>query len=390
MGNYVDRAVEQAGFGDIWQKVRAGERLSYEDGVQMYESNEVTALGLMANWVREQRHGNVAYFVRNQHINYTNICNKDCKFCSFYAKKGGPKPYELDVEAIRRRVREYADVPITEIHMVGGINPRLPYQYYLDIVRAIKEERPNATVKAFTMIELQQIARAAGRPLAEVLPELMEAGLGALPGGGAEVLTPRVHEELYNKKLDWRDWLDTARTAHAAGLKSNATMLYGHIETLPERVEHLVRLRELQDETEGFFCFIPLAFDPQNTKLDFVARSTGTDDLKTIAISRLMLDNFPHIKAFWMMITPPVAQLALRYGANDLDGTIMNYEITHVIDRSNRQALTMHQLLEMIREAGCVPIERDALYNVLHTWDIESPPEPAPRREPAAALTVLN
>ena len=382
----LDRFVEHVGLGDIWERVRAGERLSYEDGVRLYETNEATAVGYMANWVREREHGNLAYFVRNQHINYTNICNKDCKFCSFFAHKGGPSPYELDVQAIRNRVREYADTPITEIHMVGGINPRLPYEYYLDIVRAIKEERPNATVKAFTMIELQQIARKAEKPLPEVLSDLKAAGLGALPGGGAEVLVPRVHEELYKKKLDWRDWLDTARVAHSAGLKSNATMLYGHIETLPERVEHLCRLRELQDETGGFFAFIPLAFDPQNTQLDHVARSTGVDDLKTIAVSRLMLDNFPHIKAFWMMITPPIAQLALRYGADDIDGTIMNYEITHVIDKSTRQVLTMSQLLDMIREAGRVPVERDALYNVVHRWDVEAPPpDAAPVR-----LPVLN
>jgi aminodeoxyfutalosine synthase len=381
------RYIQRAGLGDLWEKVQAGQRLSYDDGVRLYETNEITAIGAMANWVRERLHGDVTYFVRNQHINYTNICNKDCKFCSFYAKKGGPKPYELDIEAVRERLRLYRDVPITEVHMVGGINPRLPYQYYLDLVRAVKEERPRATVKAFTMIELQQIARKAEKPLREVVLELMEHGLGALPGGGAEVLTPRVHEELYKKKLDWRDWLDTARVAHSVGLKSNATMLYGHIETLPERVEHLVRLRELQDETGGFLTFIPLAFDPQNTELEHVARSTGADDLKTIAISRLMLDNFPHVKAFWMMITPPVAQLALRYGADDLDGTIMNYEITHVIDPSNRQALSLDQLLGMIREAGRIPVERDALYNVVNRWDVENPPEPAPTRP---ALTVLN
>lgn len=389
VSQFQDRYIERAGLGDIWEKVQSGTRLTYEDGVRLYETNEVTALGYMANWVRERLHGDLAYFVRNQHINYTNICNKDCKFCSFYAKKkGGPKAYELDVAQIRQRVREHRDVPITEIHMVGGINPRLPYQYYLDIVRAIKEERPTATVKAFTMIELQQIARVADKPLREVLLELMDHGLGALPGGGAEVLTPRVHEELYKKKLDWRDWLETARVAHSVGLKSNATMLYGHIETLPERVEHLVRLRELQDETNGFLTFIPLAFDPQNTELADVARSTGTDDLKTIAISRLMLDNFPHVKAFWMMITPPVAQLALRYGADDLDGTIMNYEITHVIDRSNRQALSLEQLLDMIREAGRVPVERDAVYNVVSRWELEAPPQELPMSR--MALPVLN
>jgi len=383
---YMQRYIERAGLADVWEKVRYGARLTLEDGVRLYESHELTAVGYMANHVRERLHGDVAYFVRNQHVNYTNICNKDCKFCSFYAKKGGPQPYELDVQAVRERIRQYRDVPITEIHMVGGINPRLPYAYYLDIVRAIKEERPNATVKAFTMIELQQIARKADKPLPEVLADLKEAGLGALPGGGAEVLTPRVHEELYKKKLDWRDWLDTARVAHAAGLRSNATMLYGHIETLPERVEHLVRLRELQDETGGFLSFIPLAFDPQNTELEHVARTTGSDDLMTIAVSRLMLDNFDHVKAFWMMITPPIAQLALRYGANDIDGTVMNYEITHVIDRSNRQALTMEQLLEMIREAGRIPVERDALYNVVHSWDLEAAEGPLER----VRLQVLN
>ncbi len=372
----MQHVLARAGLEEIWNKVREGTRLSYEDGVRLYDSHEVTAIGWMANWVRERLHGDITYFVRNQHINYTNICNKDCKFCSFYAKKGGPKPYELDVQAIRERLRQFRDVPITEIHMVGGINPRLPYQYYLDVVRAMKEERPNAVVKAFTMIELQQIARKAEKPLETVLRELMAAGLGALPGGGAEVLTPRVHEELYKKKLDWRDWLETARVAHSVGLKSNATMLYGHIETLPERVEHLIRLRELQDETGGFLSFIPLAFDPQNTELSHCPRTTGTDDLKTIAISRLMLDNFPHIKAFWMMITPPVAQLSLRYGADDLDGTIMNYEITHVIDPSNRQALAMDQMLDLIREAGRRPVERDALYNVVHHWDTEAPPVP--------------
>lgn len=384
-----ERCIQQAGLASIWEKVRSGRRLSFEDGVDLYRSHELNALGFMANWVREQRHGDLAYFVRNQHINYTNICNKDCKFCSFYAHKGGPAPYELSIQQVRERVRQYADQPITEIHMVGGINPRLPYQYYLDLVKAVREERPGATVKAFTMIELQQIARKAELPLEEVLRELMQHGLGALPGGGAEVLTPRVHEELYKKKLDWRDWLDTARIAHRTGLRSNATMLYGHIETLPERVEHLVRLRELQDETGGFLTFIPLAFDPQNTELAGIPRTTGVDDLKTIAVARLMLDNFEHIKAFWMMISPPVAQLALSWGADDIDGTIMHYEITHVIDRSHRQALSMNELLRLVREAGRIPVERDALYNVVKRWEDDSALPSFPP-ESAAALKVLQ
>jgi len=369
----MQRYIERMGLVDLAEKVAAGDRLSYEDGIRLYEA-DLTAVGFLANQVRERLHGDRTYFVRNQHLNYTNICNKDCKFCSFYAKKGGPVAYELTVDQIVERVRQYGHVPITELHMVGGINPRLPYSYYLNVLRAIKAERPEVTIKAWTMIELQQIARAAKKPLEEVLPELMAAGLGSLPGGGAEVLTQRVHEELYKRKLDANEWLATARTAHRAGLKSNATMLYGHIETIPERVEHLCKLRELQDETGGFLAFIPLAFDPQNTELADVARSTGVDDLKTIAVARLMLDNFQHVKAFWMMITPPVAQLGLRYGANDLDGTIEHYEITHVISPTNRQALTLESLVAMIREVGRIPVERDALYNVVRCWDTDALP----------------
>ncbi len=365
----MQRYVERAGLAPIAQKAAAGERLSFSEGVRLYETPYLDAVGYLANQVRERLHGDTTYFVRNQHVNYTNICNKDCKFCSFYAKRGGPAPYELSVEDVRAKLRQFAHVPVREIHVVGGINPRLPYSYYLDVVRAMKEERPAATIKAFTMIEIQQIARKAEKPVREVLLELMEAGLGALPGGGAEVLTPRVHEELYKKKLDASDWLATARVAHAVGLKSNATMLYGHVETIPERVEHLCRLRELQDETGGFLSFIPLAFDPQNTELADVRRSSGMDDLRNIAVARLMLDNFRHVKAFWMMISPPVAQLALRYGANDLDGTVLQYEITHVISRSNEQALTHDALLHLIRGAGRVPVERDGLYNVVGEWE---------------------
>lgn len=373
----MEQYVESVGLGEILEKVQAGERLSFEDGVQLFDSSEVTAIGYLGNLVRERLHGDLAYFVRNQHINYTNICSKDCKFCSFYAKKGGPAAYALSVEEIRERVRRFAHMPVTEIHMVGGINPRLPYQYYLDIIRAIKEERPAAVVKAFTMIELQQIARKAEKPMVEIIRDLMDAGLGALPGGGAEVLAPRVHAELYKRKLDPDEWLETARIAHRAGLRSNATMLYGHIETHAERVEHLCKLRELQDETGGFLAFIPLAFDAKNTELAHCPPTTAVDDLKCIAVSRLMLDNFEHIKAFWMMITPPVAQLALRYGADDIDGTVLHYEITHVIDDSTEQALTMADLLKLVHEAGRIPVERDAVYNIIKRWD-ELPAEVEP------------
>ncbi|HEY3281888.1 MAG TPA: aminofutalosine synthase MqnE [Armatimonadota bacterium] len=361
----MERLIRRAGLEEIHRKVLAGERLSFEEGVRLYGTPELTAVGYLANLVRERRHGDRAYWVRNQHINYTNICNKDCSFCSFYAKKGGPAPYTLSVDQIREKVRQYREIPITEIHMVGGINPRLPYQYYLDIVRAIKEERPQAHLKAYTMIELEEIHRVSGKSLEDVLEDLKAAGVESMPGGGAEILSARLHQELFKRKLDFEGWLRMARAAHRAGLRSNATMLYGHIESAEERVEHLLRLRELQDETGGFVTFIPLAFDPKGTELSHLPNTTGVEDLRAIAVARLMLDNFEHIKAFWVMITPPVAQTALWYGADDLDGTIQEYEITHVGTESNRQVLTHGQLLGLIEEAGRVPVERDTLYNVV-------------------------
>jgi aminodeoxyfutalosine synthase len=263
-------------------------------------------------------------------------------------------------------VAQYRAESIREIHMVAGINPKLPYAYYLDLLRAVKGARPEAQLKAFTMIELAQIARAAKRPLAEILPELQAAGLTACPGGGAEVFSERVHEELFRAKLDNQGWFEVARTVHRAGIRSNVTMLYGHIETAEEKVWHLLHIRELQDETGGFMCFVPLAFDPANTELDHLPVTTGYANLREIAVGRLLLDNIAHVKAFWIMITPAVAQAALWYGADDLDGTVSHYEITHALGgRSHRQALTVEQLLNLTREIGRVPVERDALYNVI-------------------------
>lgn len=249
--------------------------------------------------------------------------------------------------------------------MVAGINPRLPYEYYLDIIRAVKELRPTVTVKAYTMIELHEIARVARKPREQVLEELKEAGLGSLPGGGAEVLSDRVHQEIYPKKLSPTQWLDWARAAHLAGLRSNCTMLYGHIETPEERVEHLMRVRELQDETGGFMTFIPLAFHPENTDMDTLPGTTGLLDLKQIAVARLMLDNFDHVKSFWIMVTPPITQLTLWYGADDIDGTIIREEITHAAGAHTPQALTRTEMIRMIKEAGREPVERDALYNII-------------------------
>lgn len=350
---------------DIYDKVEKGERLSFEDGLRLYRTPNLTGVAHMANIVRERRHGAKTFYVRNQHINYTNICNKFCKFCSFYAKKGGPDPYEMSLEEVQRRLDWHKDIPITEIHMVGGINPRLPYQYYMDLVRLVKESRPGMHVKAFTAVEIVEIARVGKCSIEKALADLIEAGLDSLPGGGIEVLSDRVHRELFGKKLNGEEWKDVARAAAKLGLRQYATMLYGHIETDEELVDHLVQLRELQDETGHFLTMTPLSFHPENTELDHLPGPTADDDLRNIAVSRLMLDNFDHIKSFWIMNTVPVTQAALWYGADDADGLVLEYEITYKEGEwgNKSQSLTYENMVRMIEEAGRVPVERDSLYN---------------------------
>ncbi|MBV6457393.1 MAG: Aminodeoxyfutalosine synthase [Fimbriimonadaceae bacterium] len=362
----------------IYKKVQDGQRLSFEDGVTLFRTPNLTGVGYLANIIRERHHGDRAFFVRNQHINYTNICNKFCKFCSFYAKKGGPAPYEMSLEEVRRRLEWHKDVPITEVHMVAGINPRLKYDYYLDLVRTVKESRPGVHVKAFTAVEIVQIAQIGKVSIEKALADLIEAGLDSLPGGGIEVLSERVHAELFGKKLNGEEWKDVARAAAKLGLKQYATMLYGHIETVEERVDHLVQLRELQDETKHFLTFTPLSFHPENTELADVPHPTGHDDLRNIAVSRLMLDNFDHIKSFWIMNTVPVTQASLWYGADDVDGMVHEYEITYADDDfgNKSQVLNYTNMLRMIREAGRTPIERDSLYHEI----VRDEPEPQPRQ----------
>jgi aminodeoxyfutalosine synthase len=350
---------------DIYRKVDLGERLSFEDGMRLYATPNLTAVGYMANIVRERRHGAKTYFVANQHINYTNICNKFCKFCSFYAKKGGPAPYEMNMNQVRERLGWHRDVDLTEIHMVGGINPRLPYSYYMDLIRTVKEVRPEVHVKAFTAVEITEIARQGNCTVEQALADLMVAGLDSLPGGGIEILSDRVHQELFGKKLNGEEWKDVARAAAKLGLKQYATMLYGHIETLEERVNHLIQLRELQDETGHFLTMTPLSFHPEKTELEHIAKPTADMDLRGIAVTRLMLDNFEHIKSFWIMNTAPVTQMALWYGADDADGFVHEYEITYNDgDFGNKsQVLTRSNMIKLIEEVDRIPIERDSLYN---------------------------
>ncbi|MDP6370265.1 MAG: CofH family radical SAM protein, partial [Planctomycetota bacterium] len=299
---------------DLADKVQAGQRLTVEDGLRLYRTPDLYALAALANFVRERLHGDRTYFNVNQHINYTNICNKFCRFCAFQRRPKQEGAYWMTPEEIAERITHHLAEPVTEIHMVAGIYPKLGFDYYLDILRAVKSVRPEVHIKAFTMVELDQIARLAKRPLEDVLPELMAAGLDSVPGGGAEVFSERVRQLTYPQKMSGQRWLEVARTVHAAGLRSNCTMLYGHIETLEERLEHMDLLRRLQDESGGFQAYIPLSFHPDGSEMAEVPGPTALEELREMAVSRLMLDNIPHIKAYWIMLDIPIAQLALSFG----------------------------------------------------------------------------
>jgi aminodeoxyfutalosine synthase len=360
------KLIERAGLSDIDNKVRNGERLSFEDGVRLYETPHLSAVGLMAHRVRTAKHGRKAYFNVNQHVNYTNICIYSCKFCAFAAKEGEARGYLMTPEVVEEKVREQLHRPVTEVHMVAGIHPKMGYDYYLDVVRAAKRARPDIHVKAFTMVEIDHMLKISGKTEDEVFADLREAGLGSCPGGGAEVLVDRVHKAVFREKQGPQGWLDTARKVQKAGFKMNATMLYGHIERTEERVTHLIKLRELQDECGGFMAYIPLAFWPYHTDLEnFGHVTTGHLDERSIAVGRLMLDNFPHIKAYWIMLTQESAQTALSFGANDLDGTVTEEKITHDAGTTEPQALTVHDLQHLIREAGYEPVQRTTVYQEL-------------------------
>ncbi|HXH28701.1 MAG TPA: aminofutalosine synthase MqnE, partial [Candidatus Polarisedimenticolia bacterium] len=357
------RYVEASGLGDIAEKVVAGERLSRDEGLRLYRHPDLLAVGALANHVREARHGDATYYIINQHINHTNICVAGCKFCAFYRTARQTDAYVLSPQDIERRMREWMDQPIREIHMVGGVNPDLPFEYYLEVIRTMKRVRPEVHVKAFTMVEIAAMSEQFGMTPRDVLTRLQEAGLGSIPGGGAEILTDHAHQVLFKGKIDHRGWIDIAKTAHRLGLRSNATMLYGHVETLEERLDHMILLREAQDETGGFMAFIPLAFHPENTRLSHLPRPSAAVDLRQLAVARLMLDNFPHIKAYWIMMTPRTAQAGLHFGADDLDGTVVAEEIFHRAGATSPQAVTRRDLIRLIEEAGRVPVERDTLYN---------------------------
>ena len=349
----------------IAAKVLAGERLEANDGLALYGSPDVLAVGWLANHVRERLHGDVTYFNINRHINPTNVCVAACKLCAFGRKKGDPAGYTMALEEAWQTAASGYSEAVTEFHIVGGLHPDLPLEYFLDLVRGLKERFPKVHIKAFTMVEVAYLARRAKLSIEQTLIKLREAGVDSMPGGGAEIFAPRVRSIICDHKIDGEEWLTTARLAHKLGFKSNATMLYGHIENDEDRVDHLLKLRELQDETGGFQTFIPLAFHPENTLLDHLPVTTGLTDIRQIAVSRLLLDNFAHIKAYWQMLTPKIAQIALRFGADDLDGTVIEEKIYHDAGATTPQGMTRKELCRLITEAGRIPVERDTLYHAV-------------------------
>ena len=364
----MDMMVKDAGLGDILDKVRKGERLSLEDGRKLYECPDILAVGYLANIVRERINGNKAYFIYNQHVNYSNICTNLCKFCAFGKDKDSPQAYQMSVEEVKEKIRQRLHEPISEVHVVGGIHPDLPYSYYIDMLRGIKEVRPDIHIQGFTCVEIAHLAELAGKSVHDTLIELREAGLGSIPGGGAEVFSPRIRAITCEKKLSGEGWIEVAKTAHKLGMQSNATMLYGHIETIDERLEHLDMLRRAQDETGGFMTFIPLAFHPKNTEMADLSRTSGIDDLRNIAVARCFLDNFPHIKGYWVMIGPKLAQVALSFGADDMDGTVKEELITHMAGGETSGVMADTDLIRLIKEAGRQPVQRDTLYNVIKEY----------------------
>src|SRR5712692_2703370 len=328
----------------IADKVFAQERLSFEDAVTLYRSADILAAGWMANHVRERMHGDVTYFNVNRHINPTNVCVAACRLCAFGRKKDTTGSYTMALEEAWQTAASGYSEAVTEFHIVGGLHPDLPFSYFLDLIAGLKQRFPKVHLKAFTMVEVAYLAKRAKLSIRETLEQLKGAGVDSLPGGGAEIFADRVRHIICDHKIDGDQWLDTAKLAHQIGLRSNATMLYGHVENDEDRVDHLLKLRELQDETGGFQTFIPLAFHPDNTALAHIPKTTGMLDMRQIAVGRLMLDNFPHIKSYWQMVSPKMAQISLRFGADDIDGTVIEEKIYHDAGATTPQGLRREEL----------------------------------------------
>jgi aminodeoxyfutalosine synthase len=351
----------------VREKVLAGRRLGFEDGLALYRTQDLLGLGWLANQVRERMHGDAAYFVWNTHINHTNVCAATCDFCAFAAKRDEPRAYTMTLDEIFGTIAALPEA-VREVHIVGGLHPDLPWSYFTDLLRGIKRLRADIHIKAFTAVEVFFFHRLYRMSVERVLSELKQAGLDSMPGGGAEIFAKQTRDKIIRGKADAEQWLDVMRTAHRLGIPTNATMLYGHVESVEDRVDHLLRLRALQDETGGFVTFIPLAFQPWEAPAMELPETTGFDDLKAIAVARLLLDNVPHIKSYWIMITPRLAQVGLSFGADDIDGTVTEEKIAHDAGAKTPQVMTVHELVRLIRQAGRRPVERDTVFNVVREW----------------------
>ncbi len=347
----------------IAKKVHAGERLTFDDGMALETHADLHYLGELANLVRERKNGNIAYYNVNTHLNPTNVCVYRCQFCAFRADLKSPKGYVMSDEQMLERARGAVGRGATELHVVGGLHHHKGFDWYKHILEIIHAECPSLHLKAWTAVEWDWFQRMTKRPLEDLMREMIDAGLGSLPGGGAEIFHEDVRSVLCEHKADGEEWIKVHRTAHRLGLRSNATMLYGSIEKAEHRMDHLLKLRALQDETGGFQTFIPLAFHPENNRLSHIPKPSGLMDLKMMAIGRLMLDNFPHVKAYWVMLGIKTAQVALSYGADDIDGTVVHEIIYHDAGSDSPQEMTVADLRKLIEEAGRTPVERDTLYN---------------------------
>lgn len=355
---------------NIRQKVENQIRLSAEDGMTLLTTPDIWTVCELADMVKQRLHGDLVYYNINRHLNYTNLCALSCKFCAFYRKKGQDGAYEYSVEQIVEEAKKAADAGATEMHIVGGLHPWLPFSYYTDMLSAIRDAAPQLHIKAFTAVEIVHLARISKRPndLRAVMSDLKEAGLGSLPGGGAEVFDDRVHDEAFKGKIRSDKWIEVHEVAHELGIMSNATILYGHIESLEDRIHHLCMLREAQDKAIAdnlpgrFQTVIPLPFIPDDSELQHLPGPSGLENLKMLAVSRLMLDNFAHVKAFWIMQTLELSQFALHAGVDDLDGTVVWYDITHVGGENTHQEIGVTELRTAARDAGLVPVERDTIY----------------------------
>ena len=344
--------------------ISAGERLGREEGISLFETDDLLGLGYLASRVNTEKNGDKVYFINNLHVNYTNVCVNRCRFCAYRRDAiDAPGAFFLSVEEIIAKAEQSWRDDVTEFHIVGGCHPEAPFEYYLKMISAIRERFPAAHIQAFTAVEIHHIAGIAGLSVSETLKKLTEVGLGSLPGGGGEIFNPAVRQKICPEKISGAQYLDVMRQAHTLGIPTNVTMLYGHIESRADRVDHMLAIRELQDETGGFNSFIPLLFHPSNTQITGTSKVGGVEGLRTIAAARLLLDNFKHIKSFWIMLGLPVTQMSLFFGADDVNGTVVEEKITHEAGADTPQHVPASRLERLIREAGKVPVERDTLYN---------------------------